>query len=53
MDSQFNVSIRYAADLPVLRYIIPFSYSHNGMSYDDAKERSLRPQNGLLGKEKI
>lgn len=52
MDSQFNVSIRYAADLPVLRYIIPFSYSHNGMSYDDAKEKILATSEWIVGKRK-
>lgn len=52
MDSQFNVSIRYAADLPVLRYIIPFSYSHNGMSYDDAKEKILATSEWIIGKRK-
>lgn len=52
MDNQLNVCIRYAADLPVLRYIIPFSYSHNGMSYDDAKKKILATKEWVIGKRK-
>lgn len=52
MDNQLNVCIRYAADLPVLRYIVPFSYSHNGMSYDDAKKKILATNEWVIGKRK-
>lgn len=52
MDSQLNVCIRYAADLPVLRYIVPFSYAHNGMSYDDAKKKILATKEWVIGKRK-
>lgn len=52
MDNQLNVCIRYAADLPVLRYIIPFSYAHNGLSYDDAKKKILATKEWTIGKRK-
>lgn len=52
MDKQLDVCIRYSADLPVLRYIVPFTYSQNGMSYDDAKKMVLATQKWILGKRK-
>jgi len=52
MNNQVNVCIRYAADLPVLRYIVPFSYAHNDMSYDDAKKKILATNKWVIGKRK-
>lgn len=28
--------VRYANRIPILRYIIPFSYGHNGKRFDEA-----------------
>lgn len=36
-----NVDIRYEAGLPLLRYIVPFSFGHSGKSYDQAKQDLL------------
>lgn len=52
MDRQLNVCIRYATDLPVLRYIVPFSYSQNGMTYEDAKQKILTTKEWIIGKRK-
>ena len=48
MNNQINVCIRYAEDLPVLRYIVPFSYSQGGMTYHDAKKKVLKLHRMLI-----
>ena len=36
-----RVEIRYEAGLPLMRYIVPFSFGHSGKSYDRAKQDLL------------
>ena len=36
-----KIDVRYEAGLPLLRYIVPFSFSHSGKTYDQAKQDLL------------
>ena len=36
-----KIDIRYEAGLPLLRYIVPFSFGHSGRTYDQAKQDLL------------
>ena len=36
-----KIGIRYETNLPLLRYIVPFSFGHSGKSYDQAKQDLL------------
>lgn len=39
IDNKLNV--RYMADVPFLRYIVPFSYGHNHMNYEEAVNKIM------------
>ncbi len=41
MSCDNKLNVRYVADVPFLRYIVPFSYGHNGMKYEEAVEKML------------
>ena len=36
-----KIDVRYEAGLPLLRYIVPFSFGHSGKTYDQAKQDLL------------
>lgn len=36
-----DIDIRYETELPLLRYIVPFSFGHAGKTYDEAKRDLL------------
>ncbi|MBR2928748.1 MAG: hypothetical protein IKC24_06295 [Oscillospiraceae bacterium] len=39
LDNRLNV--RFLADVPLLRYIVPFSYGHNNVKYEEAVARIM------------
>ena len=52
MNNQIKVDIRYAKNLPILRYIVPFSYLQEDLSYDDAKNKILATKKWKIGTRK-
>ena len=42
MSLQNKLNVRYMADVPLLRYIVPFSYGHGDMKYEQAVDKIMR-----------